>query len=117
MRIQEGDNEDTGVSANNNNNMSIYNNANTEVSPEDRNDEVQPLEETKEEDESSDDEEIPTATVTRSGRVSKPFDFAGKYPDIYGESEVIVAGEDTVRIRPYYYDDKLKQYLSEEMPF
>lgn len=88
--MQEGDNEDTGVSANNNNNMSTDNNANTEVSPEDRNDEVQPLEETKEEDESSDDEEILTATVTRSRRVRKPFDFAGKYPDIYGENTIIL---------------------------
>ena len=56
--------------------------------PEHRNDEI-PAPELEIIDSDLDDEgDDPTRT--RSGRISKPFDYAKEYPDIYGESETIV---------------------------
>ena len=81
------------------------------MSPEDRNDEVQPLKETEEDDEYSNDEETPTVTITRSGRVSKPFDFVRKYPDIYGESEL---GITVTKLDSPKYKENIKRLQVDE---
>ena len=63
----------------------------TGVGPEHRNDEV-PAPELQAED--TDDEVEDEAYKTRSGRVSKPYDYEKNFPDIYGESETIITAEE-----------------------
>ena len=58
------------------------------VPPEHRNDEIPAPELLVIDSDSEDDDDNPTRT--RSGRISKPFDYAKEYPDVYGESETIV---------------------------
>ena len=72
----------------------------TGVAPEDRDDEVATPDETPDSSD-SDEEEY---TTTRSGRVSKPYDFASNFPDIYQETHLLSESEGK-QLRPYYYDE------------
>jgi hypothetical protein len=97
----------------------------TGVAPEDRNDEVDAPDEdldshdsdedgyaTPNEDSDSSDSEEEDHTTTRSGRVSKPYDFARNFPDIYHETHLL-SQSDGKQLRPYYYDEDQQLRLSE----
>ena len=83
---------------------------NNSVAPENRADEVQPPNEEEGEDSDSADEpeEI---TRTRSGRVSKPYDYENSFPELYSENHLVRTSPNGKQLRPYYYDDDLKQKL------
>ena len=79
------------------------------IMPEHRSDEVgvpdlQVIDSDEDSDDDSDEE-----YRTRSGRVSKPYDYAANFPTIYGESETIIASEESTD-----YDEQIEPLTTEE---
>lgn len=80
------------------------------IAPENRDDEIPPPQVTQIDD--ADRTNISSYT-TRSGRQSKPYDFAARFPEVYADNHYIDSSPSGKQIRPYYFDERLNKYLSE----
>ena len=49
--------------------------------------------------------------TTRSGYVSKPYDYVNKFPILYGNTNHVAGTSDTLCLRPHYYNDRLSLRL------
>lgn len=97
----DGDSSSTGVDDNSDS---------TGVTPEDHDDEFVP----PSDDDSNNgnrNDVAPTARTTRSGRVSRQYNFANNFPALYGNTNHVAGKCDTLCLHPYYYNDKLNLQL------
>ena len=96
--------------ANGDNKVAEQANDNESVAPENEDDKIQPTAANAKEQES--DEDSIEETRTRSGRVSRPYDYTNKFPHTYGMANLMVKCKNDRCLRPYYQDEDLKYHLS-----
>jgi len=97
---QENNIEENNIEDDSNSTGVAIENRDDEFPPPDDDDEFPPPDD---DDSNSDNDDAAPVTTTRSGRVSKPYDYANNFPDLYGDTNLTLT-DDALCLRPYYTD-------------